>query len=59
MERLRMSMHESVPFIVTDGTHSGGYDILTGLLLHKSHLLNMSSFETIFEFLGIDFRSPK
>ncbi|KAK7442741.1 Beige protein-like 1 [Stygiomarasmius scandens] len=35
-----------------------GYEILADILRAKSSLINMTSFETIFEFLGINFRSP-
>ncbi|KAH9925795.1 beach-domain-containing protein [Fomitopsis serialis] len=36
----------------------GGYDILADLLRNKPDLINMTGFETIFEFLGLNFRSP-
>lgn len=35
-----------------------GYDVLAALLRSKSHLINMTGFETLFEFLGLNFRSP-
>ncbi|OBZ78370.1 Beige 1 [Grifola frondosa] len=35
-----------------------GYDILADLLRSKSQLINMTGFETLFEFLGMNFRSP-
>ncbi|TFY62229.1 hypothetical protein EVJ58_g3994 [Rhodofomes roseus] len=35
-----------------------GYDILADLLRAKPDLINMTGFETIFEFLGLNFRSP-
>ncbi|KIK98640.1 hypothetical protein PAXRUDRAFT_823685 [Paxillus rubicundulus Ve08.2h10] len=35
-----------------------GYDVLAGILCQKSRLINMTSFETLFEFLGLSFRSP-
>ncbi|KAL0958994.1 hypothetical protein HGRIS_014308 [Hohenbuehelia grisea] len=35
-----------------------GYEILAHILRLKSHLVNMTSFETLFEFLGVNFRSP-
>ncbi|KAG2346496.1 beach-domain-containing protein [Suillus weaverae] len=35
-----------------------GYDVLASMLRARSHLINMTSFETLFEFLGLDFRSP-
>lgn len=34
-----------------------GYDILNHLLRSKAHLINMSGFETLFEFFGLNFRS--
>ncbi|KAF8635320.1 hypothetical protein AX17_003946 [Amanita inopinata Kibby_2008] len=36
-----------------------GYDILAGILRTKTHLINLTSFETIFEFLGVNFNSPE
>ncbi|KIJ16201.1 hypothetical protein PAXINDRAFT_76049 [Paxillus involutus ATCC 200175] len=35
-----------------------GYDALAGILCQKSRLINMTSFETLFDFLGLSFRSP-
>ncbi|KAG0697567.1 hypothetical protein DFH29DRAFT_1003625 [Suillus ampliporus] len=35
-----------------------GYDVLASTLRARSHLINMTSFETLFEFLGLNFRSP-
>ncbi|KIJ62307.1 hypothetical protein HYDPIDRAFT_30564 [Hydnomerulius pinastri MD-312] len=35
-----------------------GYDALASILRQKSRLINMTSFETLFEFLGLSFRSP-
>lgn len=37
----------------------GGYEILADILRHKSALINMTGFETLFEFLGLSFRSPE
>lgn len=37
----------------------GGYEILAGMLRAKTQLINLTGFETIFEFLGINFRSPE
>ncbi|KAI6008605.1 hypothetical protein EDC04DRAFT_2871453 [Pisolithus marmoratus] len=34
-----------------------GYDALADILRSKGHLINMTSFETLFEFLGLNFRS--
>ncbi|KAF8621252.1 hypothetical protein AX15_007913 [Amanita polypyramis BW_CC] len=36
-----------------------GYDILACILRAKAQLINLTGFETIFEFLGINFRSPE
>ncbi|KAK0199746.1 beach-domain-containing protein [Desarmillaria ectypa] len=36
-----------------------GYDILTDILRSKAEMINMTSFETIFEALGLNFRSPE
>ncbi|KAH8103359.1 beach-domain-containing protein [Cristinia sonorae] len=35
-----------------------GYEILAAILRNKSHLINMTGFEILFEFLGVNFRSP-
>ncbi|KAL4077210.1 hypothetical protein V8B97DRAFT_1866535 [Scleroderma yunnanense] len=35
-----------------------GYDALASILYSKAHLINITSFETLFEFLGLSFRSP-
>lgn len=37
----------------------GGYDILADILRLKAEMINMTSFETLFEFLGLNFRSPE
>lgn len=37
----------------------GGYEVLAELLRSKSQYINMTGFETIFEFLGMNFRSPE
>ena len=37
----------------------GGYDVLNHLLRSKAHLINMTGFETLFEFLGLNFRSTE
>lgn len=36
-----------------------GYDILANILRSKSQLINITGFETLFEFLGMNFRSPE
>ncbi|KAF7329558.1 hypothetical protein MKEN_00218700 [Mycena kentingensis (nom. inval.)] len=36
-----------------------GYEIMTSVLRQKAQLVNMTGFETIFEFLGFNFRSPE
>ncbi|KAI0360774.1 beach-domain-containing protein [Trametes cingulata] len=35
-----------------------GYDILADILRKKCHHINMTGFETLFEFLGMNFKSP-
>ncbi|GBE84628.1 hypothetical protein SCP_0606070 [Sparassis crispa] len=35
-----------------------GYEILAEILHGKSHHINMTGFETLFEFLGLNFRAP-
>ena len=37
----------------------GGYDILNHLLRSKAHLINMTGFENLFEFFGLNFRSTE
>ncbi|KAJ8072576.1 beige protein-like 1 [Marasmius tenuissimus] len=36
-----------------------GFEILGDILRHKAQIINMTSFETLFEFMGISFRSPE
>ncbi|EIN04780.1 beach-domain-containing protein [Punctularia strigosozonata HHB-11173 SS5] len=36
-----------------------GYDILAGMLRDKAKLINATGFETLFEFLGLNFRHPE
>ncbi|KAJ7143646.1 beach-domain-containing protein [Mycena filopes] len=36
-----------------------GYEILANVLRPKAQMVNMTGFETIFEFLGFNFRSPE
>lgn len=38
---------------------TAGYDVLASILYQKSHLINMTTFEILFEFLGLNFRSPE
>ncbi|KAJ8689982.1 beige protein-like 1 [Pleurotus ostreatus] len=35
-----------------------GYEILADILRQKSQFINMTSFETLFEFLGVNFKTP-
>ncbi|KAF8266238.1 beach-domain-containing protein [Lactarius quietus] len=35
-----------------------GYEILSEILRNKSELINMTSYETLFEFLGMNFKTP-
>ena len=39
--------------------YTGGYEILSEILRNKSGLINMTSYETLFEFLGMDFKTPE
>ncbi|KAJ3506661.1 hypothetical protein NLJ89_g6748 [Agrocybe chaxingu] len=36
-----------------------GYDILAAILRRKAHLINLTAFETVFEFLGFNFNAPE
>lgn len=38
---------------------AGGYEILADILRGKTQMINISGFETLFEFLGLNFRSPE
>ncbi|KAI0317827.1 beach-domain-containing protein [Amylostereum chailletii] len=55
--------------ILTDGLRSSwqnsedmerirGYEILANILRSKSEMINVTTFETLFEFLGMNFRTP-
>jgi hypothetical protein len=60
MERLRQSISPCVletQLIVI--MSAGGYEILANILRGKSQIINISGFETLFEFLGLNFRSPE
>ena len=37
----------------------GGYEILGDILRNKATLVNMTTFETLFEFFGLNFRAPE
>jgi len=37
----------------------GGYEVLADILRQKAHLINLTTFETLFEFLGVNFGSPE
>ncbi len=39
--------------------HTGGYEILSEILRNKSGLINMTSYETLFEILGMNFKNPE
>jgi hypothetical protein len=39
--------------------NAGGYDILGAILHRKAHLINLTAFETLFEFLGLNFNVPE
>ena len=39
--------------------HVGGYEILSEILRKKSELINVTSYETLFEFLGVNFKNPE
>jgi hypothetical protein len=56
MERMRTSM--SLPNCRVLN-YTGGYEILSEILRNKSGLINMTSYETLFEFLGMDFKTPE
>jgi hypothetical protein len=62
MERLRKSILP-LQYRNTDIDHvimiAGGYEILADILRGKSQMINISGFETLFEFLGLNFRSPE
>jgi hypothetical protein len=39
--------------------YTGGYEILSEILRNKSGLINMTSYETLFETLGMNFKTPE
>ncbi|KAL5530973.1 hypothetical protein ACEPAG_3849 [Sanghuangporus baumii] len=41
-----------------DMEHISGFEILVRILQNKSRLINLTAFETLFEFLGLNFRNP-
>lgn len=41
------------------GSMLGGYEILADILRKKSHHINLTSYEILFEFLGINARTPE
>jgi hypothetical protein len=41
------------------GLTSGGYEILADMLRKKSQYINLTSYEIMFEFLGINARTPE
>lgn len=57
MERI----HEYWIYLLTMIFHfgTGGCDILGAMIQSKVDLINMTSFETLFEFFGLRFRSPE
>jgi hypothetical protein len=57
MERMRTSPSFSI--ITFLWNHLGGYEILSEILRKKSELINMTSYETLFEFLGMNFKTPE
>jgi hypothetical protein len=38
---------------------AGGYELLAEMLRSKAQIINMTAFETLFEFLGVNFTSPE
>jgi hypothetical protein len=57
MERLRE--YKMCELVIVVNFFLDGYDILASMLRARSHLINMTSFETLFEFLGLNFRTPE
>jgi hypothetical protein len=57
MERLRE--YRMCKILTVVDFRIDGYDVLASTLRARSHLINMTSFETLFEFLGLNFRSPE
>ncbi|KAG9311479.1 hypothetical protein JVU11DRAFT_8594 [Chiua virens] len=55
MERVGENDAPSFDFLLMT---TAGYDVLASILYHKSPLINMTTFEILFEFLGLSFRSP-
>jgi hypothetical protein len=61
MERLRTSFPSLLGLTVRADLLSfvGGYEILAGILRGKAQAINLTAFETLFEFLGLNFGSPE
>ena len=59
MERLRECTATRPSRITMLIMHTEGYDILAEILRKKCQLINMTGFETMFEFLGMNFKSPE
>lgn len=57
MERLRE--YRICEIVIVVDFLLDGYDILASMLKARTHLINMTSFETLFEFLGLNFRTPE
>ena len=52
-------IHIRTPTVVGLWNSIGGYEILSEILRNKSALINMTSYETLFEFLGMNFKTPE
>ena len=49
-----------LPIGFSDGVCvTGGYEILGDMLRSKAAIINLTTFETMFEFLGVNFSSPE
>lgn len=59
MERLRRTNFPPLLPVYLMARFPGGYEILADILGAKGQIINVSSFETLFEFLGLNFRSPE
>lgn len=46
-------------FILDQLNHLAGYEVLGQLLLEKAGMMLPDTFHAIFEFLGLDFKTPR
>lgn len=51
-----------IPFLIDESIQTftiGGYEILVDVFRGKAQLINLTAFEILFEFLGMNFNIPE